>query len=438
MSNKPIRVLIINYFYPPIVDAHAYRWEQIARYWVAQGHKVDVISGRLQGVTDRTIQDGVSVARVGFFVRPIMHSSDPSHRAIRLQTRLKLFVANAIRPIYRKLYWPDAWWHWWPYVVREVLGRGHLSYDVVVSYSPCLGAHLAAAVLKMRANWDATTWIADYGDPFSTSTTMPPNNLALYGRFNKLVERRIARQADMLVFTNDSTATTYYQANVCPQSKLRVVPHLVDVQKVFAGWLGESRSNASSSQTVRTIHLLYIGGFHRGIREPDLLFDLMRRLNQNADHEYILTIYGPANGFDLTAAGCPQIHYKGMIARDKAMHLISKADILVNVDNMNCVMSPSKIVEYIGTGRPLLNLKSGGVDHPALTRYVQCKFAFELSREELLADGADSVVEFLSRTAGTVAPLRTVEWVLEGHTLPSVADKYLTFAFESHLQATDK
>jgi hypothetical protein len=435
MNDRRIRVLIINHFYPPVVDAHAYRWEQIARHWVAQGHKVDVISGRLHGVTDRTFQDGVNVVRVGLIARPIMLSPAPQHHAINLYTRLKLFVVKAFRPLYRKLYWPDAWWHWCPYAVREVLGRRHLSYDLVVSFSPCLGAHFAAAVLKLSAKSANTTWIADYGDPFSISSTMPPNNLAFYSRLNQLVEQRIARHADMLVFTNDNTATAYIEAGVCPQDKLRVVPHLVDVQKVYAGRLGLKKSNASSSQTPRTINLLYIGGFHRGIREPDLLFDLIRRLNQNSDLEFILTIYGPANGFDLNVADCPQIIYKGMVERDKAMELISEADILVNVDNMNCVMSPSKIVEYIGTGRPMLNLKSGGVDHPALTRYVQCKFAFEISREEVISSGTDLVAKFLCLTAGTVAPLRTVEIALQGHTLSGVANQYLEFAFGTHLRA---
>jgi glycosyltransferase involved in cell wall biosynthesis len=434
MSDESIRVLIINYFYPPVIDAHAYRWEQIARHWVAQGHQVDVISGRLHGVTDRTFQDGVNVARVGFVARPIMHSSAPQHRAMSLHTRLKSSVVNAFRPLYRKLYWPDAWWHWWPYAVREVLRRRHLGYDLVVSYSPCLGAHLAAAVLKRWSKSAEMTWIADYGDPFSISSTMPPNNLALYGRLNQLVERRIARQADMLVFTNESTAAAYHEAGVCPQDKLRVVPHLVDVQRLYAGGRGEKRSDYHNASAAHTTHLLYIGGFHRGIREPDLLFDIMRRLNRNAMHEYVLTIYGPANGFDLSPADCPQIRYKGMIAREKAMELIREADVLVNVDNMNCVMSPSKIVEYIGTGRPLLNLKSGGVDHPALARYVQCKFALELSREDLPSNDAGLVAQFLSRTAGTVASLQTVESVLEGYTLPRVAEQYLALALETRQQ----
>jgi hypothetical protein len=102
---------------------------------------------------------------------------------------------------------------------------------------------------------------------------------------------------------------------------------------------------------------------------------------------------------------------------------------------MNCVMSPSKIVEYIGTGRPLLNLKSGGVNHAAVARYVQSNFAIDLSREDLPTNDAGVVARFLSRTAGTVASLEIVESVLEGHTLPNVAKQYLELMLETRRQS---
>ena len=194
-----MRVLIINYFYPPVVDAHAYRWEQIARYWITQGHQVDVITSRLHGVPNRSLQAGVNVTRVGLVARPIMHSPAAQQRTMGILARLKSSLARALRPLYRKLYWPDAWWHWWLSALREVLGRRYVNYDLIVSYYPCFGAHLAAAALQRWTKCSGVKWIADYGDPFSTSLTMPPNNFALYSRLNQLAERHIAHQADMLV-----------------------------------------------------------------------------------------------------------------------------------------------------------------------------------------------------------------------------------------------
>lgn len=427
-----MRILILNYFYPPVVDAHAYRWEQIARAWVAQGHRVDVVCGRLHGVPNRSAQAGVDVIRVGPVSRSVMLSPPPAPGAVKLRARLRSAIVNVLRPLYRGLYWPDAWWHWWPSALREVWGRRSDAPDLVVSYSPCLGAHLAAAALKWRTRSSGLVWIADYGDPFSTSSTMRPNNFALYRRLNRVAERYVGRRANAVAFTNAGTAADYQAAGICAPDKVRVIPHLVDVQRLYAGALRGHGSKAGVPGNPRETRLLYIGGFHRGIREPDLLFEIMRRLNRQPDRRYVLTIHGPSNGFDLSPADCPQVRYEGMIERDKALDLIREADVLVNVDNMNCVMVPSKIVEYIATGRPMLNLRSGGVVHPAVARYAQCGFALELSRDDLDSDSdsanAAAVARFLDRTAGTVAPLDTVERVLDGCALPNVAAQYMALA----------
>lgn len=421
-----MRVLIINFFYPPVVDAHAYRWEQIARYWVEQGYEVDVIAGRLHGVTNHSVQNGVNVSRVGIGSRALMHSSAARQSAVKRCKWLYSSARTMLRFLYRKVYWPDAWWYWWPYAAFEALRRRHLNYDLVVSYSPCLGAHLAAAILTRRSKTIKSIWIADYGDPFSTSLTMPPNNFALYGQLNRIVEKSIAKRADALVFTNADTAVAYRDAGIYASGRAQIIPHLADVRRLYADGPRHRPSGAPD-----VIHLLYIGGFHRGIREPDLLFDIVRRLNRNDERDYVLTIYGPANGFNLSPVDCPYIRYKGMVCREKAIGLIQDADVLINVENMNCVMTPSKVVEYVATGRPLLNVGGSGIDNPILSQYVKSGFAMGVRQEDLLSDDIYWIAQFLSRIAGVIAPLETVEQVLGAHTLTKVAEQYLTLMSEA-------
>lgn len=418
-----MHVLIINCFYPPVVDAHAYRWDQIARHWASQGHQVDVITSRLQGAPRRWEHGGVRVKRVGLVARPTMHSPGSAH-APSLLSHWKAALMDALRPLYRKIYWPDAWWHWLPGLLLEVWRRRHVKYDLVISYYPCMGAHFAAGALKRWANNPGQRWVADYGDPFATSSTMPPNNFSLYHRLNFAAERRLAARADALVFTNEATASDHLNMGVCPAEKVHVVPHLVDVERLHAGERATSTAEDSISTDKATTQLLYIGGFHRGIREPEVLFDVVRRLNEDPSREYVLTIYGPANGFDLSPADCPQIRYKGMIARERALDLMREADVLVNVDNMNCVMVPSKIVEYIATGRPLINIRSGGVVHPAVTEFARRGFAFETDADALASTGVAAIAAFIDVHAGSVAPRAMVEAVLEGYTLADVAQAY--------------
>lgn len=430
MTDRKMRILIINYYYPPVVDAHAYRWEQIARHWITQGHQVEVITSCVHGISNCSVDAGVSVTRVGLIARPTSLSSG-SPAPPGLGAKLRAPLVNILRPLYSSLYWPDAMWHWIPSVLFEVIRRKSAKYDLVVSYYPCIGAHLAAAAIKSWINVSELTWIADYGDPFSISKSMPPNNFSLYSRLNKFIERRIARLADFLVFTNESTAAGY-EATVSAPEKVRVIPHLVDVGMIYAGARELDRAAPSGAGPLRTTNLLYIGGFHRGIREPDLLFDLVRKLNLNSQHQYILKIYGPSNGFDLSPKDCPQIIYCGMVERKTAIKLMRQADILINVDNKNCVMVPSKVVEYIGTGRPLINLGNEGVQHKALQRYVDSGYAISINGIELSTTELKSVVNFIMRYAGSVAPLDVVEVTLSEYSLQRVG-----FCYMDILSSTD-
>jgi hypothetical protein len=417
--NQPVlHVLVINYFYPPVVDAQAYRWEQIGKRWAAEGHRVEVITGALKNEPAEEVLAGVRVSRVGWVARESIHRPAPETGAARPPSRrwTSWLVGRVIRPLYRKVYWPDAWWHWLPSLLSSLWQRRHERYDMVVSFCPCFTAHIAGA-LFMRWQQHRPTWVMDYSDPFSTSTSMQPNNFALYRRLNHRVERALAGRADAVVFTN-STTLDEYRSVVADHGKMHVIPHLVDMHRLYAG------ADTTPRAFDAPVELVYVGGFHRGIREPGLLFDMMRGLEQRCPGRFRLSIYGPANGFDLSPADCPNVRYFGMVARERALDLMRQADVLVNVDNMNCVMVPSKIVELVGTGRPLVHLKENGVEHVALQRYLGLNYAHEVTREQLQADGGASVESFLLEMGGRVAPRTVVEAVLQEFTLSSVADSY--------------
>jgi hypothetical protein len=403
-----------------MVNAHSYRWEQIARHWVTQGHQVDVITSRVRGVLNRSLDAGVNVTRVGLISKSITEPSNAID-SLGIIKKIRASIINCLRPLYRKLYWPDAWWHWIPSVVLEVFRRRFTKYDLVISYYPCMGAHFAAAALMYLTKSTALRWIADYGDPFSTSVSMSPNNFNLYSRLNMLVERRIARLADFIVFTNEETAIVY-QAVFLKSEKIRVIPHLVDVKSLHAG----SKSISSEIRKRKKICMFYVGAFHRGIREPFLLFELIRALNRISPDLYVLKIYGPENGFNLSPEDCKNIIYCGVVDRCAALGIVRDADILVNVENKNCVMSPSKIVEYIGTGRSIVNLSFGGIRHRALEAYVDKGCAISVSDSLIYGNDLRNVEEFLLKRSCSIAPIDMVEYLLKDFTLEHVSMKYLS------------
>jgi hypothetical protein len=258
----------------------------------------------------------------------------------------------------------------------------------------------------------------DYGDPFCASETWQPNNYAIYDFLNRAIEKNCADHG-ALVFTNPETASAY-KAKLNVTNEFRTIPHLVDVGRFYAGPAFERSARGSA------IKMCYIGAFHANIREPYRLFKIMKKLIALHGLNVKLDIYGPCNGFDLSPADCPEITYHGYIEREKAISLLKDTDFIITVDNENCVMTPSKNVECIATGRPIINIANPSVSYAPMNNYIEAGYAIAVFDKDISDAAVSDVYSFLLKHHGEgIASVLTIKNVLHAHLLETVADAYL-------------
>ncbi len=411
-----MKVLIVNYFYAPTIDAHAYRWTQIAQYWAARGFDVEVITGKVKGTSSNAIESGVRVRRVGFISKN--DTIGVNLAAGSFLNGLKNKIINFLRPAYRKIYWPDALWYWFPCVFLEILRRRRVRYDLVISYYPCFSAHLSIRILKKISSNPQFKWILDYGDPFCASDTWQPNNYAIYDFLNRTMEKNCSDHG-ALVFTNTETAAAYKE-KLNATNEFKTIPHLVDVNRFYAGPAFKSAVRGD------VIQICYIGAFHLNIREPYRLIKLVRKLILLHGLNVKLDIYGPSSGFDLSPTDCPEIKYRGYIEREKAIALLKITDFIIAVDNENCIMTPSKIVECIATGRPIINIANPSVSYAPINNYIEAGWAIAVSDKDISDVVVNEVYSFIQKHHGSgLASISTVKNILHTHLLETVAEKYL-------------
>lgn len=412
-----MNILIVNYHYPPTVGAHAYRWSQLAQLWAKQGHSVTVLTSVVKGANRRENLDGVDVIRVGNIARGAAQGPQANNNAEdSLISLSKKLLISIMRTSYRFLYWPDGLWYWLPAALLGLHRLRRNRYDLVVSYSPTFTAHLATLVYRKLFPRQCVNWIADYGDPFSVSDTMPPNNLKLYRKLNYAAERCVVANADCSVFTNKQTLSAYKEK--FGEFDSVVLPHLVDISAFYAGPPFLANSGSSG-----VISLVYVGGFHKGIREPGAMLSFFDQLVERYPNCFELNIYGPSNGCDFSICK-PPIYYHGAVSRSSAIELIRKADCLVNIDNSNCVMVPSKLVEYIATGRPIVNFNGDRGMIDIMTRYGKTDMVVEVG-SVVSDDDYHRVASFILHKGTKVAPMGEVSQVLIEHDLASVGESYI-------------
>lgn len=153
------------------------------------------------------------------------------------------------------------------------------------------------------------------------------------------------------------------------------------------------------STSKETVDLIYSGQFYQDIRNPGFLLSLMQKLPSN----YILHFVG--GGADEIVAEHKKklgkrLRCYGWKSVEQCHELIKNANILVNVNNSITNQMSSKLIEYISTGKPILNIVKSK-NCPSL-KYTE-KYGLVLNiyeKESIDQITVDSVVQFVNRSIG--------------------------------------
>lgn len=358
-----MKILIICYCYPPDLGPRASRWSAIAEFWTGQGHDVHVISARKQGALPQEILNGVHVHRVGGAIsenlRLRLESGNKQSAESAAQTApggaplsgLGGLLKSIHDVTWKKIYWPDSTCMWFFPARRKALRLcGEISFDALISTSTPYTGHLVGKAAK--AAHPDLPWTVDIGDPFSFGQP-PLNNTALFKGLNHRSEASMLELADSISVTVESCAKVYGDFFPGTYDKITVIPPL------FSGPISAS---AKPPETGPVRRLVFTGSLYRDIRNPAYLLKLVSGLfEQSPDLE--AHFYGRINDcadlFEEPLRKFPKnLFVHGLVTRDAAAEGLKQADFLINIANITSYQLPSKLVDYMATGKPIINLVS--------------------------------------------------------------------------------
>lgn len=354
----------------------SFRWTTLAEYWDRQGIQVDVITAIKPGLATEETINNVQIYRVGgTFVdnlRSKLNKSDPyvnqnhqqqasaqNHSRSKLLSILKMMAARSAsvlhHGIWKNIWWPDMTCLWYFAIIRQAkqLIAQH-QYDAIITSSPSFTAHVAGYRLKKKNPQIA--WLVDIGDPFCFVEDDFPNNRLLYGRWNYAFERKVFRMANSVSVTTSATADKY--AELFPESadKITVIPPL------GGNSLPESPNADPIFESSDKTRLVFAGSLYKHIRRPDFLLNLFAALLETSLKNNIeLHFFGNTENCEESFEPYQhllgnQIWTHGLVSRDIAIQAMRESDILVNISNNSRYQLPSKVVEYTGLGKPILNI----------------------------------------------------------------------------------
>jgi len=440
-----MKILIICYYYAPRIDPRSLRWTALSEEFVRRGHEVHVIAGNVSGQPSVEERNGVHVHRVGYgWLEEIMRqvkarpssehaagrntkttSCDQKKYRVNFLGTFKKSVRRILKSVWRTIYWPDGSCPWiFPAVqcAHRLMKRNRF-FDVLMTVSHPFSGHVAGLIVHHGV--PGLRWLADNGDPFYFLEESSVNNFRLWRKLNYWAESRVIKAAHAFSVTTDETAELYRKLYNSNSDKILVIPPLLN--KIFLQPVISQNSLFNHDAVV----LLYVGGFHGTIRSPVHLLNLFEKLLKNPQMSGItlqLHFIGAEVGFierelDKRPILINRIFSHGRTSQTLAMQAMFEADLLINIGNSTSYQLPSKVVEYMATGKPILNITT--IENDTSSRKFQ-HYPLHFNWAVHGPNDLDGLCAFIKKNIGTAIPFEVAQTYVRDFTLNSIADRYLS------------
>ena len=162
-------------------------------------------------------------------------------------------------------------------------------------------------------------------------------------------ERQLFERCDM-IFIMECHAEYYKKKFLDYLPKMRVVNFPLFEKKIHVSKINNKRSNV--------VKFVYVGTLYRKMRNPQYIINVLSELAEKMDLEAYFLGGGDCDDI-LKAAEVKtngRIKYIGIQPHDLALKYISSADVLLSIGNSDSFMAPSKIYEYMATGKQIIHI----------------------------------------------------------------------------------
>lgn len=327
MSDRKKILLVSNGFYPEI-SPRSYRATELAKEFIRKGHYVKVITKfRNYNYTEFLQKHPVELNMWGksrFPQIPDAKSNGFSWLTGSISRVLSLlFEYPGIEDMFK---------------VRQML-KSENNFDIMISFAVPYPVHWGVAWARTSRHKMAEIWIADCGDPYMgdiVDTFRKPF-------YFKYLEKAFCRKADFISIPIEGAREGYYREF---HNKIRIIPQGFDFEL-------NHRTDPVSRNKIPTF--AYAGGFIPGVRDPDQLMRFLMAVEKPYKFHVYTNSPESLNKYKTTLGD--RLLVSAYIPREELLKVLGQMDFLINFDNNSTLNSPSKLIDYSISGRPVLNIR---------------------------------------------------------------------------------
>lgn len=325
-----MNLLVISYYLPPLLNPQSFQVGRLL-YYLPQQYRV-------HGVT---IED--SAIQKDDHLYPDLF--DKFEGFLRIKTSRATFAGrfrlpgNSIR------------WHLRAYL-KIVRAWKNNEFDRIVTFAAPMSSNVMGLWLKRKYR---KPWIAFFSDPWADNAYTSSGSIKK--RIVCYFERAVMDKADTLVFTCPEAHEFYVKKYPFIRGKSTYLEHSYD-QRCF--------KTADRVQT-KMLTMRHIGSLY-GDRDPSTLLRALRRM-QNISTKKADILVEVIGHVDVKYAkllseteqdGYSSVTTRSTVTYTESLRLMQEADVLLAIDMLcdNNIFLMSKLIDYVGSGRPILALAS--------------------------------------------------------------------------------
>lgn len=350
-----MRILAISFMLPPVLYPQAI---QIGRLLEGCGVDLLTVSGRFTGVPADS--RGFDFRPQQRFIKRIELGHKTALGGIwhRLAMRLVPFYGRA----------PDEFKKWANLAAAEVtdwLASPSNSVDAMATFGEPMSDHLVGLAVKRRFG---TPWLVHFSDPWADNPFRSFQPLANWR--NRQLEAEVIKNADSVVFTSEETRNLVMRKYPAKwMKKTFILPHSFDPV--------EFNKLPVSTRSDEKLTIRYLGNFY-GHRTP---FPLIRALAQMVQKtpdilkDVRFQIVGTLPGWMRMHPALRRLpegllEFCSSVKYSDSLELMASSDLLMVIDApaKESVFLPSKLVDYIGSGRPIFGIVPPGASKKLIER----------------------------------------------------------------------
>lgn len=331
-----MQILIISQNTYPVNGPRAFRTQELSEELARQGHDVTLytVHGEMD-YTEYEKQTGIKMRDV----KPYLPLGGNDGK-----NRYNIFSRFLYHYFHRLLLFPEIEYH---FKVDSILQREPRA-DLLITIAYPHTIHSGAAQSKKKHPESfPKIWIADCGDPFFL------NPFIKAPKYMEKYERNWCEAVDFISVPTEGGKDGYFPEY---RDKIRVIPQGFDFSKTPV--------SEYSKNPVPTF--VFCGTVYPGKRDVHSFMDYL--LTVKRPYKFKLLMHDPLESRYKEESN-HQIEYITGKGRKEVIMECSKADFLINVINPNTAQTPSKLIDYGISGRPVLNISNDFCEQKAFEEF---------------------------------------------------------------------